>query len=253
MSGIQIHSEDPISPAKAAALPTSASSQPAAPSTTASDGYPPARSGAAAPTPTRTTDLTGSGPPAPQPGAIPAPPPPATTAKATLPPPPKVGEKPLPAGYYAPTQATPTATQPPLPQSSPPQLSQPPANTASHGIPPSSTTSTLTRPSFPIPAPLNTFPTSNSTESSGRVSLEHPPNYVQNPFASDMAPDQRFATQQQEQMNRSSAGSVLGYSENSRPVFEEESSWDVKKWAKDAGKQLSKVEGQIWESINGRK
>jgi len=250
---IQIHSEDPISPAKAAALPPSASSQPAAPSTTTSHGYPPARPGAAVPTPTRATGLTGSGPPAPQPGAVPVPPPPATTVKATLPSPPKVGEKPLPAGYYAPMRGTATATHRPMPQPYPPQLYQPPSNTASNGIPSSSTTSTNTAPSFPVPAPLETLPASNSTESSGRVSLEHPPGYVQNPFASDVTPDQRFVTQQQEQMNQSSAGSVLGYSENSRPVFEEESSWDVKKWAKEAGKQLSKVEGQIWESINGSK
>ena len=258
-SSIQIHSEDPINAAKASAItPRTAydsnagiPSQPAKATKMTPYAYPPAQPGAAVPTPTRTIPQSfGSGPPAPQPGAAPMPPPPATTAQPSLLPPPKAGEQPLSPEHYAPVQSTPAQPQP-----YPPQMSQPTVDGPFNGIPPGSTTSTSTRPFFnPSAQPSNV---SSSTDMPVRASLEHPPGYVQNPFASDMTPDQRFVAEQQQE-NGSDTLPSLGYVDNPkgpRPGLEDdETVWGTaRKWMKDKGDKASRIGDEVWDKFGPRK
>lgn len=272
MSGIQVHTSDPISPAKQASTATaivpqtayaptqSTPYQPATTTQAAPNNYPSARPAQALPTPTRTVDHpTNDGPPAPQPGAFPQPIPPATTAKATLPPPPKVGEKPQPASYYTPA---PTAT-PTLPQPYPPQMSYPPLSASSNsGIPLHSATSTSTNHSYQSHARPTTLPLSNDGAAT-RSSLEHPPGYVQNQYATEMTFEQRSATLRQEQGTGSSSASaepVLGYvppnrsrSGSSAAAVTGGDIWEgAKKYLGQVGEKVGQVEGKTWEWINGK-
>ena len=253
MTGIQVHTQEPISPAKASGVspqtadkPSGSDSQSAATTGAASHGYRPAKPGAAVPTPTATSKSTYS-PPAPQPGTAPVPPPPATTTKPSLPPPPKAGEKPMPPEYYAPVHSTPTRLQP-----YPPQMAQPPLGSYPNGIPHGSTTST-TVPSFPPSAPPISLTAASSAGSPTRASLEHPPGYVQNPYASDMTPAQRLAAPQRE--NESETSQPLGFTDNAKGsqagFGDDESVWSMaSKWAKRKGEQATELHGQVWEKID---
>lgn len=245
MSGIQIHTQDPISPEEDSQTP----SQPST-TTAPSNGYALARPGAAAPTPTSTVASSSTyGPSPPQPGAVPVPTPPTTTAKATLPPPPKAGERPMPPEHYAPVQSTPA--QPAHSQPYPSQMSQPPLGQAPYGVPPGSTTSTTTAASYPNYCPPTTLPTSDAP--AGGASLEHPPGYVQNPYASDMTPTHRLAVEQRQ--NESDTLPSLGYNDHARKssnagLGEEESVWEMaKKGLKKTGEEASKLHGRIWDSL----
>ena len=237
MSGIQIHTEDPISLANASSITpqTSNAENPSQPAK--STAPPPYQPGAGAPTPTRTVPHSSSyGPPAPQPGAAPVPPPRTITAQPNLPPPPKAGEKPLSPEHYAPIHYTPAQPQP-----YPSQMSQPTVDSPIKGVPTGSTTSTSMQPSFdPSTQPRND---ASSTDMPIRASLEHPPGYVQDPFASDMTPDQRFAAEQQ-QGNRSDTLPSLGYTDNPRgtkPGLEDDIWGTAKKWMKESGKQAKEA------------
>ncbi len=273
MSGIQVHSSDPISPAKAAKATAITPQTPYAPiqstpyqpSTTANSSvdpssYTPAQPGQAIPAPTRTsTHATDHGPPAPQPGAIPHPPPPATTAKATIPPPPKAGEALQPPSYYAPH----TSAAPSLPQPYPPQMSQPPvqAHSLNGGVPAHSTTDSTSITSHqPIILPT-ALPTSKDPSAPTPASLEHPPGYVQNRFATEMTAEQRFANLQQERQENSTAPSepVLGYMPNRSRSGSSVSAvtggdiWEgAKKYLGQVGEKVSEVEGKTWDWINGK-
>lgn len=259
MSGVQLHSEDPISPEKASSPRTAYNSnvenpsQPAKTTAPSPYAYPPAQPGAAAPTATSTVPQSSNyGPPAPQPGGVPVPPPPTITAQASLPPPPKAGEKVLPPEHYAPVHST--AVQP---QAYPSQMSQPRVDRPPRGVPPGSTTSTSsTTPSFdPSVQPSNVSP---PTDTPVRASLEHPPGYVQNPFASDMTPDQRFAAEQRQE-NRSDALPSLGYVDNAKGrratgLEDEETVWGTAvKWAKETGERASKLGEQVWDKLGGER
>lgn len=254
MSGVQIHTDDPISPTIGSdVIPkTLNNASPKTASATTNDAarYPPARPGAAAPTPTTSVGTaTNSGPPPPQPGATPASQPPMTTARPSLPPPPKAGER---------SQSMKTQTQPyPL------QMAQASMGLGPNEILPGSTKSTITEPIFPASAPPTSVPASAQT--SALASLEHPPGYFQNPYASDLTPDQRFATELQEKENRSDSLPSLGYNDNARTransvVDDDESVWDAAKkwgtegmnWGKEKGKQFGDWHEQVWGSI-GRK
>ena len=266
---VQIHSEDPISPVKASGItPHTAHnsnaenpSQPKQTTTGPPYAYPPAQPGAVAPTPTSTIPPSPSyGPPAPMPGVAPVPPPPTITARPGVPPPPKAGEKPLSPERYAPVHSIPAQAQP-----YPSQVSQSPVDHPLRAIPPGSTTSTSTEPSFIPSARPGDIPSSTDTparvsnvpssaDMSARVSLEHPPGYVQNPFASDMTPEQRFAAQQQQE-NQSDTLPSLGYNDTSkgaRPGLEDDQTvWGTaKKWAKETGEQASKLGEEVWNKFN---
>lgn len=252
MSGIPIHTQSPISPAKASSTTSNGE--------TSSDtsNYPSARPGAA-PTPTRAQAIgLHHDPHPPQPGASPVPLPPTVTSKPNLPPPPKVGEVPKPPEYYTPGQATPTKTTQPQPY--PPQMTLP-SPLASHGQPPASTTSTGYSPSFAStasvpslqhsrPTPTSSFPPSGS--GTDEQSLEHPPGYIQNPYASDMTPSQRFAT---EQASQSGGSPALGYNEKKRTSnagFEDdEGLWGMaKKWAKEASDTVGSYVNDVNEKAS---
>lgn len=259
MSGIPIHSEDPISPAKPIGITphTVHNSDAGNPSQRAKFTapspytYPPAQPGAAASTPTKTIPH-GYGPPAPQPGAAPAPlvsPPSTITSKPSLPPPPKNGEKPLSPEHYASVHST-----PPQPQPYPSQLSQPTVDHPFKSLPPGSTTSASMK---PLNSSAEASSDSSSTGMSVRASLEHPPGYVQNPFASDMTPDQRFAAEQRQEY-RSDTLPSLGYIDNSmgsRPGLEEdETAWGTaKKLLKETGEQVSKLGEEVWDKFGPEK
>lgn len=210
------------------------------------------------PTATPTTTSTTSspdGPPAPQPGPIPSPFTRAYGANTSLPPPPKAGEKPQPAEYYTP------ARSPAPTQSYPPQTSIPPPASLNFGPPSGATTGMPNSSSYPYSNPNTTYgpqfqaqPRSTHTTPLGvqgvgadprRPSFEHPPGYVQNPYASG---------QQYNQRNESpsvgyNAGSSTGY--NGVHDGEGLSLWDTaKSWAKSAGEKASQVESDIWRRIN---
>ena len=240
MAGIPIHTQSPISAAKA--LPTS--TQPN------DKEYPSARPGTGALMPTQTASSTSPyTPPPPRPGAVPAPPPPTITAKPSLPPPPKAGETPKPPEYYAPVHATPTdaASQA---QSFPQQMSIPPPTASHRGQPPGSITSSNPTPPFP---PLSTLyppaetqqqppltgPIPAENEGRERRSLEHPPGYVQNSHAMDITPDQRLAMQQENQPGSLGFGDHNG---GNAGYGQEESVWDLaKKFAKGVGDKVTEI------------
>lgn len=251
---VQIHTEDPINAAKASGITSQTahnsnteSSPQSGHSTSTPYAYPPAQPGAAAPTPTSTLPPSSSyGPPAPQPGAAPVPPPPTITARPGVPPPPKAGEKPLSPENYKAVHSGLTQPQP-----YPSQVSQPLVNHPVRAVPPGSTTSTTTEPSFNPPTQASNI--SSSTDMPARASLDHPPGYVQNPFAADMTPDQRF-TAQQEQENGSAILPSLGYVDNSKGekigLEENKSVWGTaKKWAKGTGEQASRLGEEVWNKF----
>ena len=200
--------------------------------------YPPAGPGGAASTPTSTVPKSSSGPPAPQPGAAPMPEP-------SLPPR-KANEKPLSPEQYAPARFTPAQ---PLPY--PSQMSQPTVDHPLKGVPPGSTTLTGMGPAFNPATHRNSI--ASSPDMPVRATLEHPLGYVQNPFASDMTPDQRFTAEQQDE-NRSGTLPSLGYTDDpkgSRPRSEKDKSvWGTaKKWAKETSEQASKLGGEVWDKF----
>jgi hypothetical protein len=213
----------------------------------------PAQQPTATPTMTSTTSSY-DGPPAPQPGPTPSPFTRTYSTTTSLPPPPKAGEKPQPAEYYT-RERSPAPTR-----SYPPQASIPPPASHSFGQPPGSTTSTTNVPSYPYSSPNPMFGTQSHAQAPPthtaplgvqgvgadprRPSFEHPPGYVQNPYAS---------AQQYNQRNESpSLGYSVGSSYNNG-VHDGEglSLWDTaKSWAKSAGEKASQVETDIWRRIN---
>ena len=257
MSGIPIHTDDPIALAtQTSNAPTSSRSSRSAPATSASAGYTPAQPGAAAATPPGTVTSTSNDPPPPQPGSVPIPLPPTTSLKTALPPPPKAGEKAQPPEYYA---SPPSARRTAVPRVPPPQMLYAPRDPSTGGALPSSTTPTGSNVSFPSSAPSNSFLV--STNISSQASLEHPPGYVQNPYASDMKPEQRLALQQ----GRNSASESLGYTENrsragstSAKLEEAGEAWEgAKKWVMqkggEVGDKVEELHGRVWESFGGGK
>lgn len=260
------------------------------------------------PQPTPTTSLptmTSSSSPAPQPGALPAPFVPKSRTPSpgrSIPPPPKAGEKVQPPSYYSPT---PTPTYFSSPQPFPPQMSFPPTtDPRAAGVPPAGVTSSaqqanggysyangninglLSPQSARLPygqpqqpgqhsayaSPAQTPLTATGPgDISSRRSFEHPPGYVQNPYAADMTPDQRFATA------HSPGSPSLGWNATgpakspgilgtgvSAPVgglggilnggggSGDESVWGmVGGWVKGVGKKVGEVEESVWKKING--
>ncbi len=176
------------------------------------------------PTPTTNTD---SEPPAPQPGALPTP-----LNRSTVPPPPKAGEIYQPQQTAAPTQTT--------AQGFPPQMAHPPPTATYGSQPPKSSTSTTSAPSGPYPVAIP------STEPGPRRSLEHPPGYHQNVYASELTSDQRRA-QEAQLANDSSRDPGTG----SAAGFDSDGVWSTaRKWAQQAGEKISEAEAEVWRKIN---
>ncbi|KAH8663513.1 hypothetical protein BGZ60DRAFT_432665 [Tricladium varicosporioides] len=259
MSGIPVYTQSPIN---AASKPTAVTPQTAAPisqtqdpsygpksteattTLTSTSTYPSAQPGTSAfPTPTRsasqryaplqptpTTQGNNEGPPLPQPGAVPTP-----LSRSNLPPPPKVGEK------YQPAAAIQSANS--IPQPYPPQMLIPPPMTGTFGgQPPASSTSTSNTPSSAYPVQLP-----SSDDGSQRRSLEHPPGYQQNAYASELTSDQRRA---QEAANNASG---YGFRDSTKMVdgMDSDSVWSTaKRWAQDAGAKIADAEAEVWRKIN---
>ncbi|MCJ1397984.1 hypothetical protein MMC11_001180 [Xylographa trunciseda] len=299
MAGVQIYTESPISPAKATAL-TPRTPSPYAPSltegTTTSNSSSPSTTSAytpaypsSLPTPTQSTSSlptrTTSTPPSPQPSALPTPFVPKSrtpSPRREIPPPPKVGEKVQPPSYYSPVP-TPTYFAAPQPFG----FTAIPTDPRSAGLGPKQTSSTvpntpygngyassnglLSPQSARLPynqsASAGTSP-AQTPITDGRPSFEHPPGYVQNPYAADMTPEQRFGTA------HSPHSPTLGWNTSgvakspgllgglTSPVSglggilngggEEESVWNmVGGWMKGVGKKVGEVEGEVWRRING--
>ncbi|KAF8864139.1 hypothetical protein BDZ45DRAFT_54591 [Acephala macrosclerotiorum] len=248
MTGIPVYTQvnatkaSGTTPQTTAPQPQTASSPNPAPSTTTASptsSYPPARPGAAAvpaptgaaqryapiqPTPTTKTDT--DSPAAPQPGAMPTP-----LGSSSIPPPPKVGQT------YHPPQQTAAPTQP-IAQPYPPQMSIPPPTSAYGAQMPHSSTTTTT-------APLGSYPASIPEAGAQRRSLEHPPGYQQNQYASEMTSDQRRA---HEAANYSSTSQ-----ENKETIagIDTESVWNTaRSWLGQAGEKISAAEAEVWRKIN---
>lgn len=236
MSGIRTHIQDPINPTKASAIIPQ----------TASNGNSGTPSGSTqsrtfAPTPTNTVASTSiDNPPPPQPGATPVPQP---TAKPVLPPPPKDGEA---LTSYASINHVHAQSQP-----TPAALLGP--NRQRH--PGTSATSTATDRTFADIAPqTNLFAQGTSTAEASR---DHPPGYVQNPYASDMTPDQRFMIEQRETQNGSGIKPSLDYNDNASKkgsvLHEDDNMWNsAVEWGKEKGKQLGDLHEKVWDSIGGK-
>ncbi|KAN0114885.1 hypothetical protein V8E51_004429 [Hyaloscypha variabilis] len=240
MSGIPVYTQSPINAAKASGITpqtttpqgqnSSSNPIPAATTTSASSSsstYSPAQPGVVSlpgPTtapqlpplhPTPTTRETTDSPPQPQPGGLPTP-----ASRRTIPPPPKAGE------LYRPQETG----VPPYQMEIPPLAEQ--------GVqPPRSSTSTTTTAtvSYPVAIPSAEF-------GIPRRSLEHPPNYQQNVYASELTSDQRRA----HEANTSGTGTQ----DTPESVGGIEFLNTATRWAQQAGKKISEAEAEVWRRIN---
>lgn len=250
MPPIDLFTNAAINPVKASAVTAETSSprhdegsNPSASTTTsnAAANYPQAQPGiAAVPAPTAaasryapasvqpTSTATSELPHAPQPGAFPAPYP-----SSNILPPPKTGE-----AYVQP----PRIEAAPSPQYYPPQMQVPPPTTPYRAQPTASTTSTTKTPMSTYPV---VFPTSQY-EAGRQSTVEGPPGYSQNPYASDLTPEQRRASDAMVEEGG------LGRSENTSGVTSlGVDAWaTAKNWAQKAGERISEVETEVWKRIN---
>lgn len=246
MPPIPVHIEDPITPKKADGVTPQTQPNPSvttaaapvittpisSPSTRryapAQPGQPavPAPTGAAYrpnPPPTATYQPAGqSGPPAPQPGAVP----------------------------IAPQQANPTGIPPPptasnaaVPVTAPPpqaQWSSPQQNYA-----PSHSTDPTTPQQRAGPTTLNLGPVTGSPAS-------HPQGYQQNVYAQELNPAQRASLDQQRQREQQDVG-ILGNFSSPQTTEKAESMWNaVKGFGNTAGQKLAQAHGEAWKWIDGK-
>jgi len=242
MSGIPVYTHAAKAP-EATSQPQATQVESTAPRSTAptattassTSTYPQARPGASIPEPTPApqyapilqptpTTKYDAGPPAPQPGAVPI-------APGHLPQPPK-GSHQSPQRTAAPIAST-------QPQPYPPQMSIPPPTSASGAQPPSSSTSTTATAS-------SSYPVNIPGAGAPRQSLEHPPGYQQNVFASDLPSEHHRV---QDAANRSNLG---GYDSSETGIgIDGEKIWNtVKKYAQTAGEKISDAESEVWRRIN---
>ncbi|KAI9833729.1 MAG: hypothetical protein M1838_005560, partial [Thelocarpon superellum] len=150
-----------------------------------------------------------------------------------IPPPPKAGEARRSSGDHVPSQ-------------SPPQmhLGSPNAGTRAGRF---TTTST-------VPSGIYLPPHHLATDDTGppRRSLEHPPGYVQNPQAGEVAAAQGLSPPVNQSGGLGYGGaSHGGKTGNVFDVGAGEGVWDTaKKWAKVAGEKASEAEKEVWRRIN---
>lgn len=198
---LSLNVQDPVATVESASNPSRTSLHSDHPVPTFSDpgrslfspGYSPAQPVAAAPSSSLVKGESQS-----YSGAIMSVPSPNTMSpkKWTVPPPPKAGQKMQPPAYYTATQAVPA--QAAQPQTYPTQRSS---------VSPCSSIgcqlheSTISYSNGIHPASDHSRAQS-ITEDIRRGSYEHPPGYIQNPYASEMTPEQRFATEQEDQVEQ---------------------------------------------------
>ncbi|KAF2230975.1 hypothetical protein EV356DRAFT_507932 [Viridothelium virens] len=205
--------------------------------------------------PTRTIPAASDGPPPPQPGSVPVPgataPMTASQNTGSIPPPPRPGDAPQTTPTSSQSAAitpAPSTTTAGAPQGPPSQFSIPPPT--QNAAPTRSTTGGTT---LSYEGQYGTGagqtggvpPAMLSAQSRGEsaVNPEHPPGYVQNPYADMMSASQRAANDE--------AGGAGGV-----PVSSGEGEgglWDTaKKWVGEAGKGLQQLEEETWKRVNGK-
>ena len=107
------------------------------------------------------------------------------------------------------------------------------------------------------------LPDSSDSAATGS-SLEHPPGYVQNQYATEMTFEHGSTTLQQEPGNVSASASaepVLGYVPSNRSRSGSRAGavtggdiWEgAKKYLGQVGEKVGEVEGKTWEWINGKR
>ncbi|KAL9095104.1 MAG: hypothetical protein Q9165_002707 [Trypethelium subeluteriae] len=205
--------------------------------------------------PTRTVPAANDGPPPPQPGAVPiagaTAPMTASQNTGSIPPPPRPGDAPQTTSASSKSAAitpAPSATTADAPQGPPSQFSIPPPT--QNAAPTHSTTAGTTlsyggqygtgagQSSGMPPAVL-----SAQSQGESAVSPEHPPGYVQNPYADMMSASQRAANDE--------AGGASGIQVSGEEA--EGGLWDTaKKWVGEAGKGLQQLEEEAWKRVNGK-
>jgi len=123
-------------------------------------------------------------------------------------------------------------------------MSIPPPTSAYGPQPPTSSTSTSTAPSSAYPAPIQ------GDYAAPRRSLEHPPGYQQNSYASELSSNQRRA--QGAANNSSNLGGLGGYGSSEKGSgIDTESMWSTaKSWVATAGEKIAETEQEIWRRIN---
>ena len=185
------------------------------------------------PPPTRTTDPASfnapepTGPPSPQPGLRPVPASTSNNAPSSLSPPaPKPG--PHPASSPPPSVTATHTTTETIQTSSPSQFAipSPPSNLA-----PTHSTAGATNPLMPRTDPP--LPQTSPTE---RQILEHPPGYMQNPYAADGTSEQRARWEGQ--------GTGLAGEEGEGAMGQ------AKAWLTGAGEGLKRAEERVWKLVN---
>jgi len=181
--------------------------------------------------PSSTSQYDPSAPPPPQPGARPMPrAAPTATPSYGDPPEPQPGASPtVHHGHHITAIHTTTHTVPLQP---PPQLSIP-APTQNQA-PTHSTQPNI--PAIPYPAPLAQYSPVERGISEERRSLEHPPGYIQNPYAADGTANDR-----------------VRFAEADMKAKEEEGVLDsVKGWIGGVGEMAKKAEDGAWKWAQGK-
>ncbi|KAF2101367.1 hypothetical protein NA57DRAFT_53339 [Rhizodiscina lignyota] len=191
------------------------------------------------PAPTRTIPQPASqstGPPPPQPGARPIPGPAPTSSSHGGPAPPMPGANPnyTPSVTATVTTTTTSAVPPPEQLNIPPPSSNYTPTKSTSSAPPPPRTGQVQSPTRIDFGASPVSPVRDSTDNE-RHSLEHPPGYVQNPYASDGTAVER-ARLEATAMNDKN-----------------ESVWGaVKSAATEVGKYAQKVEHDAWQWIDGK-
>ena len=212
--------------------------------------------------PTRTTTAANDAPPPPQPGAMPI----ARTAApltasqaSSIPPPPRAGDGPTAtSAFSSPAAITPSpSTTSATVQDLPSQLSVPPPSqnaAPTHSTVPATTISYggQYRPANGQTSRVPPAVLAAQSQGETGISPEHPPGYVQNPYADMMS---RTQLETNNGLGRTSGGMGLGGNSDSHAESSENepSLWDTaKKWVGEAGKGLQQLEEEAWKRVNGK-
>ncbi|KAF1985241.1 hypothetical protein K402DRAFT_455219 [Aulographum hederae CBS 113979] len=225
------------------------------------------------PTTTTTASVESPGPPPPQPGARPVAPTASLHSRSNSSS--KYIPQPQPGAVPSASPATPTATatinstttlqQPPLP---PPQLSMP-APTSNYA---STHSTTAASPTHQGPTTLPLGPVASPTEAGTdqRHSIEHPPGYVQNPYAADGTAEQRARYAMVAEQERGSGGFGAlgvggglpgvgggncggGLGEGGGGGFDDNGVWEgLKKGLGQVGAYAQKMEEEAWKLAKGK-
>jgi hypothetical protein len=124
----------------------------------------------------------------------------------------------------------------------PPQSSYSPPNNAYAPLGKSTSTYTGTPATYTRPTTLN------PGSSERRPSFEHPPGYLQNPYAANLSEEKKQMSREQE-----AQGGLFGGRLDADPM-EDGGVWGaVKGWVAGAGSKLAETEAEVWKRINGEK